>query len=52
MGTGGSGAVAGKPSRALDGKVSGVDLARRAKAARKPSGAGVPLTAFLDFKVE
>jgi hypothetical protein len=48
MGAGVSGAVGRKPSRASDGKVSRVDLARRAKvageAAGKAAGAGVPLT--------
>jgi hypothetical protein len=45
MGAGVSGAVAGKPSRASDGKVSGAGPAGRVKAAGEAAGAGVPLTA-------
>jgi hypothetical protein len=44
-GAGVSGAVAGKVSGASDGKVFRADLAGRAKAGGKPTGAGVPLTA-------
>jgi hypothetical protein len=47
MGTGASRAVDKKPSRASNGKVSGVDPAGRAKVAGEAAGMGVPLTPIM-----